>query len=144
MVNLSSIGGCCIIIKHHSLYYTAPVMVNSSSMKFVTIFGLCKSSTELITEMFGVNLTFGDADGEPLSFSSLPFSLPSDNLMRLLKCFKKEAGAYLDESTATKLDVMLAPAPKLLSRKNKKGKGVLLVDHQLLSRIRRSNQLQSR
>ena len=90
-------------------------------MKFVTIFGLCKSPTELITEMFGVNLTFGDADGEPLSFSSLPFSLPSDNLMRLLKCFKKEAGAYLDESTATKLDVMLAPAPKLPSRKNKKG-----------------------
>ena len=31
MVNLSSIGGCCIIIKHHSLY-TAPVMVNSSSI----------------------------------------------------------------------------------------------------------------
>ena len=27
MVNLSSIGGCGIIIKHHSLY-TAPVMVN--------------------------------------------------------------------------------------------------------------------
>ena len=31
MVNLSSIGGCGIIIKHHSLY-TAPVMVNSSSI----------------------------------------------------------------------------------------------------------------
>ena len=78
---------------------------------------------EIITEMFGVSVTFGDAEGVPLSFASLPFSLPSENLMRLLRSFKKEAGAYLDESTAAQLDVMLSPAPKPLPGKTKKGKG---------------------
>ena len=81
------------------------------------------SSSEIITEMFGVSVTFGDAEGVPLSFASLPFSLPSENLMRLLRSFKKEAGAYLDESTAAQLDVMLSPAPKPLPGKTKKGKG---------------------
>ena len=75
------------------------------------------SSSEIITEMFGVTVTFGDAEGVPLSFASLPFSLPSENLMRLLRSFKKEAGAYLDESTAAQLDVMLSPAPKPLPGK---------------------------
>ena len=79
--------------------------------------------------MFDVSLTFGDGDGEAISFASMPFSLPAENLMRLLQAFKKEAGAYLDKGTAANLDTMLAtsvhlPAKAKTKRVSKKSTSV--------------------